>query len=479
MDQPKKKVAVIGAGPAGMTAAYELAKAGVEVELFEAGDQVGGLAKTIDLWGQKIDLGPHRFFSNDTRVNKVWLEVTGKDYRMVDRLTRIYYKKKFFYYPIKPFDALFKLGVGTAMVCVFSYMRQRIAPRKEDGSFESWVVRRFGYKLYSIFFKTYTEKLWGIPCTELHSDFAAQRIKKLSLWEAIKNGLKGGKGNKHKTLVDQFAYPLGGTGMVYERMADYVNTHGGKVHLSTPVNRVITREGKVTALELSDGTVREFDHVISSMPISLLVTRLPEVPAHISTLAHSLTFRNTILVYLEIDAQNLFPDNWLYVHSAELKMGRLTNFSNWIPEVNNGKKQTIVALEYWCYNQDALWSTPDEDLIETAKRELRQTGLVGEAAITAGHVYKIPRCYPVYSSGYKEKLKPVEEYLSSIQGLSVIGRYGAFKYNNQDHSILMGLLAAENIVKNTSHNLWEINTDYEDYQEKSTITATGLSEETA
>jgi len=472
-----KKIAVIGAGPAGITAAYELAKAGIEVEVFEAGSRVGGMAKTIDLWDQKIDLGPHRFFSNDTRVNKVWLEVVGKDYRMVDRLTRIYYKRKYFFYPIKALDALFKLGVGTAILCVLSYMKQKIKPTKQDGSFETWVTGRFGYKLYSIFFKTYTEKLWGIPCSELDADFAAQRIKKLSLWEAIKNALTGGKGNKHKTLVDQFAYPLQGTGMVYERMEKYVNEHGGKVILNAPVKRVIAEHGKITALELENGETKKYDHVISSMPISLLVTRLPEVPEDISDLAQSLRFRNTILVYLEVNAKDLFPDNWLYVHSSDLQMGRITNFRNWVPEINQGKDTTIVVLEYWCYDEDKIWKDNDESLISLGKEELKKTGLTGNAEITRGYIHRIPRCYPVYSRGYKDQLKPVERYLSSLNGLSVIGRYGAFKYNNQDHSILMGLLAAENITKEAGHNLWEINTDYEDYQEKSTITASGLSNE--
>lgn len=473
----KKKVAVIGAGPAGITAAYELAKAGVEVEVFEASDKVGGMAKTIDLWGQKIDIGPHRFFSNDTRVNKLWLEVAGKDYRMVDRLTRIYYKKKFFFYPIKAFDALFKLGIGTATLCVTSYMKEKVKPTKIDGSFETWVTSRFGYKLYSIFFKTYTEKLWGISCTELDADFAAQRIKKLSLWEAIKNAVKGGKGNKHKTLVDQFAYPTGGTGMIYERMEAYINAHGGKVHLKKPVKRVLTKNNSAYALELEDGTLNEYDEIVSSMPFSLMVSRLPDVPAEISKHASDLTYRNTIIVYLNVDAKDLFPDNWLYVHEAKLQMGRITNFRNWVPEINNGKESTIIAMEYWCYNEDQLWNSSDEELIALGKKELLETGLIGKATITEGFVYKIPRCYPVYSRGYKEKLKPVEKYLSSIDHLHVIGRYGAFKYNNQDHSILMGLLTAENITLGTKHDLWEINTDYEDYQEKSTITATGLSTE--
>lgn len=468
------KIGIIGAGPAGITAAYELAKAGVAVDLYEAGPDVGGLAKSLDLWDQRVDLGPHRFFSSDRKVNELWLEVAGKDYAMVDRLTRIYYKKKFYFYPLKPFDALFNLGLFQAFLCVLSYLKEKISPTKEDGTFESWVVNRFGRRLFEIFFKTYSEKLWGISCKELDADFAAQRIKKLSLFEAVKNAVFGGGGKKHKTLVDQFAYPLRGSGMVYENMRDYINANKGRVILKTPVKRVLTENSKAYAIELESGEIHAYDHIISSMPISLLVTRLPEVPQNIKTLASSLKFRNTILVYLHVQAVDLFPDNWLYVHSADLQMGRLTNFRNWVPEIYGKEKSSILVLEYWCYDEDSLWTDSDETLIELAKTELQKTGLVKDAVIDKGHVYKISKCYPVYEMGYRKKLVPVEEYLTSIDNLSVIGRYGAFKYNNQDHSILMGILAAENILKDAKHNLWDINTDYENYQEASVITATGL-----
>lgn len=469
-------VAIIGAGPAGVTAAYQLAKMGIKVDLYEASNQVGGMAKTIDLWNQKIDLGPHRFFSNDTRINKLWLEVVGKDYKMVDRLTRIFYKNKFYYYPLKPFDALFKLGIGTATICLMSFFKEKIAPTKLDGTFENWVTNRFGYKLFSIFFKTYSEKLWGITCKELDADFAAQRIKKLSLWEAVIGAFKGNKNSKHKTLVDQFAYPLEGTGMVYERMVKYVSEHSGTIYLNTPVKRIIAENNVAKSIELENGTIESYDHIISSMPFTQMVTRLPEVPENIKELAFSLKFRNTILVYLKIEGENLFPDNWLYIHSNDVLTGRITNFSNWVPEINGDQKETIVVLEYWCYDEDDLWKESDSILIERAKKEIKITSLVKDEKITEGYVHKIKSCYPVYSKGYKERLKPIEEYLTTINNLSIIGRYGAFKYNNQDHSILMGYLAAENIVDGTNHNLWDINTDYEDYQEKSTITASGLSQ---
>ena len=263
-----KKIAVIGAGPAGITAAYELSKSkDVEVHLYEASSAVGGMSKTIELWNQKVDLGPHRFFSSDPRINKLWLEVIGDDYEMVDRLTRIYYKGKFYYYPLKAFNALKNLGIFKAIGCVLSYFKSRLFPVKGTDNFENWVIDRFGEKLYSIFFKTYSEKLWGIPCTELDSEFAAQRIKKLSLFEAVKNAIFKG-GNKHKTLVDQFAYPHQGTGEVYERMKTSIEANNGSVFLSTKVKRIIHEGFEAKGLEDENGVAKMYDHVISTMPIT-------------------------------------------------------------------------------------------------------------------------------------------------------------------------------------------------------------------
>lgn len=462
-----------------MTAGYQLSK-GIStgeltsVDVFEAAGQAGGLARSIELWDQIVDLGPHRFFSNDTRVNEFWLEVAEQDFDLVDRLTRIYYNGKYFHYPLKGGNALKNLGIFEATRCMFSYMGERISPTKDTSTFEGWVKSRFGKRLFEIFFKTYSEKLWGIKCTELDADFAAQRIKKLSLWEALKNAMFGGKGNKHKTLVDQFAFPTLGTGLIYDKMAEGCKKNGGKVHLNSPVKRVLLEGNKAVGLELENGETHYYDQIISSMPISLLTKRMDGVPEEVKAAANNLRFRNTILVYLNIDGDNLFPDQWLYIHSNKLETGRITNFRNWLPSINKGQKSSILCLEYWCNFEDAMWDMPESELIELAKKEIKQTGLIGDAPIMDGYVFKIPRCYPVYFSGYKKQLKPVEDYLTSIEGLQVIGRYGAYKYNNQDHSILMGLLAAENVLKQKNNNLWEVNTDYEDYQESSVITKTGL-----
>jgi protoporphyrinogen oxidase len=474
-------IAVIGAGPAGMTAAYKLSGAIPDgrisrLDVYEAGNQVGGMAKSMRMWGQLVDMGPHRFFSHDRKVNELWLEVAGRDYKMVNRQTRIYYKSRFFDYPLKAGNALKSLGFFEAARCMLSYFREKILPARDTGTFESWVTRRFGKRLYQIFFKTYSEKLWGLKCTELDSDFAAQRIKRLSLYEAVKNSLMKKKKTRHKTLVDQFAYPTGGTGSLYEKMADTIRRNGGSMLLETAVEKVLNHEGRAYALELASGEIIEYDHIVSTMPISLLVTRLPEVPDEIRERALALRFRNTILVYLKVAGKDLFPDQWLYIHSSDLRMGRMTNFRNWIPELYGDREESILCLEYWSNFEDPEWKQDDDWYVELAKEELAATGLANKDDILEGKVIRIPRSYPVYFSRYKEVLEPVQQYLDGIGNLHAIGRYGSYKYNNQDHSIFMGLLAAENILDGTSHDLWEINTDYDTYQEASVISEPGLVE---
>ncbi len=470
------KVGIIGAGPAGITAAFELSKRGFDVEVFESSDAVGGMARTIECWDQKFDLGPHRFFSSDARVNRVWLEAACGNYAMVNRLTRIFYNSKFFFYPLKPFNALVNLGPFEALRCVMSYVRAVLAPAPLSATptFEEWVVRRFGRRLFLIFFKTYSEKLWGIPCQSLDADFAAQRIKKFSLSEALLSAFHLG-GKNHKTLVDLFAYPLGGTGSIYETMAGECLRRGGKIHLNTPVKRVVVNGGKVSGIQLESGGVVACDHVISCMPVTDLVGRMDAVPVPVADALSQLDFRNTILVFLLIKGSDLFKDNWLYVHSPDLATGRITNFRNWVPELYGESADTVVALEYWCNTGDARWRQSDAELIALATAEMQRSGLLSAHTVLDGKVTRLKNSYPVYSLGYKEPLSAVVDYLKGIDGLTPIGRYGAFKYNNQDHSILMGVLAAENIADGAGHDLWAVNTD-DEYQESSVITSTGLVE---
>ncbi|MDF1571010.1 MAG: FAD-dependent oxidoreductase [Bacteroidales bacterium] len=472
------RIAVIGGGPAGLTAAYQLSKElGKSVEtldVYEASDVVGGMSRSIRLWNQTVDLGPHRFFSKDKRINTLWLEVVGEDFHIVQRKTRIFYNKTFFDYPIRAFNALKGLGIWEATLCMASYFKQKVVPVKDTSTFEGWVTSRFGSRLYRIFFKTYSEKLWGIKCTELDSDFASQRIKKLSLFEAVKNALVFRNSSKHATLVEQFAYPVNGTGSVYTKMMDKITARGGKVHLGTPVEKVVTAGNNAQAIRLENGQEISYDHIVSTMPLTLLADRLGTMPEALTRKVQSLKFRNTILVYLQVDRTDLFPDQWLYIHDAEVETGRITNFRNWVPRLYGDRQQSVLCLEYWCNFEDERWSTEDATLMSLARKEITKIGLAAENEILDAYVFRIPRCYPVYFSGYQEMLKPVQEFLGKINNLHVIGRYGAYKYNNQDHSILMGMLAAENILTGAGHDLWEINTDYEVYQESATITKTGL-----
>ncbi|MAT70125.1 MAG: hypothetical protein CMJ58_11460 [Planctomycetaceae bacterium] len=471
-----KRVAVIGAGPAGMTAAFVLTKSRAKVDVYEASDQVGGLSRSLHLWDQIVDLGPHRFFSRDRRVNSLWLEVVGRDYVMVPRLTRILYRGKYFQYPLQAMDALQRLGLLEATRCVASYGAARFKQQKDcSESFESWVTNRFGRRLYEIFFRNYSEKLWGIPCSELDSDFAAQRIRKLSLGAAIKQLAVRPQKNKHRTLVDRFAYPNGGTGAVYERMAEMVNERGGSVHLGAPVKRVVTASGRVRGIELYSGNVVSCDDVISSMPLSSLISRLNDAPEHIREDAQRLTYRNTILVYLEIAGEIDSRDNWIYVQDPGLTVGRITNFRNWSPSLYGDSPNTILSLEYWCDSGDELWHRSDHELVCLGASEFRASRLASDGAnVLRSHVVRIPRSYPVYQRGYKDILRPIQDFIRNVEGLQAIGRYGAFKYNNQDHSILMGILAAENVAAGSAHDLWQVNSDFDDYQEACRIEETGL-----
>lgn len=460
------RVGIIGAGPAGLTAAYELARRGHAVEVFEAGPRVGGMAGSFELWGERVDYGPHRFFSRDERVNRLWLEMTEGRHHEVRRLTRIWFEGRLLRYPLEAADALLHLGPGRALRCGLSYARQRAArllrPEPPE-TFEQWVVARFGRELFETFFRPYSEKLWGIRCDELDADFAAQRIKKFSLGQALAGALNARLRRRHATLLDRFWYPEGGAGAVYETMAARLRALGGRLHLDTPVAGA---EKARPALRLADGSCAEFDHVISTMPLTLLARALGALPAEAERGLAELRFRNTILAYLRLPATDLFPDQWIYVQTPELRLGRVTNFRNWRRDPAAGPPHSTLALEYWCQPEDAIWSWPDEECLALARAELRRSGLDRGIEATEGRVVRLPRCYPVYRRGYKQHLAPLIQHLRTLPHLTAIGRYGAFKYNNQDHSILMGILAAENIAGEARHDLWEVNTDYDRYQEE-------------
>ena len=455
---------VIGAGPAGLACASTLVDHGVQPTVLEASPHVGGMARSTELWGHTVDLGPHRFFSSDPVVVNFWHRHVAGDHVMVRRTTRILYDGRLFDYPLKVGNALINLGPVRAVAAVVSYAAARLRRASELDTLEAWITDRFGRVLFETFFRTYTEKLWGVRCTELDADWAAQRIQGLTLWGAIRSALTRNRGNSIKTLVDEFAYPRKGNSVFYERMRTHVEARGGTVRTESPVRRVLTTGGRVTGVRLADGTEIPTDHVVSSMPLTLLLKGLDNVPDEVTKAAERLRFRNTILVYLLAGRADLFPDQWLYVHDQSVLHGRITNFRNWSPDLLANDDESVLCLEYWCFDEDPIWIEGEDALVDRARDELARTGLARPEDIRDGAVIRVPRCYPVYERGYQEPLRIVTDWLDGIEGLAAIGRYGAFKYNNQDHSILMGIMAAEAIASGRPAPLWHVNTE-STYQE--------------
>lgn len=467
-----KKIAVIGAGPAGLTAAYEILKNSKDykVDLYESNSYPGGMAASTKLWNQTVDLGPHRFFSSDARVNKFWLEIIDGEYRMIKRKTRILYENKFFDYPLKPLNSFINLGLVQSVECILSYFYYLLFPKKNISNFENWTINKFGMKLYKIFFKFYSEKLWGINCRNLSSDFATQRIKKFNLYEAIKSFFIFNN-NKHKTLVDEFAYPINGTGYFYQKLSMLIKKkNGGKIFYNQGI-KDIKINGKNVEISSDKKKYFKYDHLISTMPITNLIKFLkPSKKILISI--DNLRFRNTMLVYLKVDKKNIFSDQWIYVNSNNINCGRITNFSNW--KLKNNNKFTILCLEYWFNDNDKIWIDNDKNkILKIAKSDVNKLNLFHTNDIKDIKTIKINKCYPIYYKNYKYHLSVVIKFLKKFKNITLLGRYGSFKYNNQDHSILMGLLTGENFTKKKKHDLWSVNSDYE-YQEKTFITKTGL-----
>jgi protoporphyrinogen oxidase/putative flippase GtrA len=460
---------VLGGGPAGLAAAYTLCKQGHSVVVVERDSTVGGLAKSFEYEGFILDYGPHRFFTKLRPVLQFWNEVLGDEQVTVNRLTRIYYGNRYFSYPLKAFEALLTLGFTESARIVASYLTAQLFPNRSPKNFAEWVSGRFGRRLFEIFFEGYTEKLWGIPCSEISADWAAQRIKGLSLLSAVRSALLGNNG-KVKSLVDQFQFPRLGSGQLYDRAADYLTSHGQTVLLDTEVLRIHHQNNQAQALTLKDrltGEERivECSGVISSIPLTHLVEQLtPAAPEPVKQMAKSLRFRNTVLVYVMVDSGRLFPDNWLYINDPSVQLGRVTNFANWSADMLPNREQTPLCCEYWC-QFEGLWKMDDDALVAMAERDLRKIGLLNDEAVNGGFVIRLPRTYPIYAGNYKEALATIQNHLQGINNLQAVGRYGAFKYNNQDHSLLMGIMAAENVTTPGKHDLWTVNSD-DDYQEE-------------
>ncbi len=458
-----KNVIVIGGGPAGLTAAYELAKIGIKPIVLELGARVGGIARTEVFNGYRMDIGGHRFFTKVDEVEAFWQEVLGDDFLTRPRLSRIYYNHKYIMYPLHFGDALSKLGVGQSFLVLMSYFHSKIFPHRQENSFEEWVSNRFGERLYRIFFKTYTEKVWGIPCTELSAEWAAQRIQNLSLPRAVLGALFGARGAKNvKSLIEQFHYPRLGPGMLWERTQQLIEQRGGEVRLNTTVMQVLHRDGKaIGVVARSNGRDEpiEADAIISSMPISELVAKLdPPVPQDIRDGAAQLTYRDYFTVGLIVDQADLFPDNWIYIHAPEVKVGRVQNFKNWSPEMVPDPSKTFLGLEYFCNEGDDLWRMSDAELIKLGTQELETMGLARAADVSGGTVIRQLKTYPVYTGEYKEYLERIRGFLDSIPNLQTVGRNGLHMYNNQDHSMLTAMLAVKNL-QGEHHDVWSVNVE--------------------
>jgi protoporphyrinogen oxidase len=468
---PENKCAVIiGGGPAGLTAAYELCKHNVPAVVLEADKVVGGIARTVNYKGYLFDIGGHRFFTKWDEVNVLWREILGEKFLERPRLSRIYYRKKFFYYPLKPANALFGLGIFESFRILLSYIWSRVAPHRAEENLEQWVSNRFGRRLYEIFFKTYTEKVWGVPCTEIRAEWAAQRIKGLSLSTAIRKALVGQRGAQVKTLIERFHYPERGPGQMWETMVERLRQKGYPVLLEHPVARICHEGHGVTHL-VTKGTQGEEEfpgtHFISSMPIRELINALdPPAPPEVRQAANRLRYRDFLIVSLVINRKDIGPDNWIYIHEPGVKVGRIQNFKNWSPAMVPDPNKTCLGMEYFVFENDEMWSSADEKLIELAKNEIVQLGLARREEIEDGTVVRIPKAYPMYDDGWSEQVQIIRNFLEAkLPNLQLVGRNGMHRYNNQDHSMMTALCAARNIL-GENHDLWAINTDPDYHEEK-------------
>ena len=468
--QPGERVVIVGAGPAGLTAAYQLAKAGTPVTVLEGTEVVGGISQTAQYKGYRFDIGGHRFFTKITPVEDLWNEILGDEFISVPRMSRIFYSGKYFDYPLKAVNALSGLGLWNAFMIMASYAHAHFRPNPVEENFEQWVSNRFGKRLYEIFFKTYTEKVWGIPCTEIRAEWAAQRIQGLSLAKAILSATSLNKRSTTiKTLINEFRYPRLGPGQMWEAARDKVVEWGGEVLMQHQVDRLEMRDGRVTAVVATgpQGERRiEGAHFMSTMPVRNLIESLgPEVPAAVRAAGQGLKYRDFLVVALMVDQENLFPDNWIYVHSPGVKVGRIQNFNNWSRAMVPDAGRTCLGLEYFCFEGDGLWTSPDADLIALATKELGELGLAGTGKVVDGTVVRMRKAYPVYDSEYRAHLDAVRAYIDPIENLHTVGRNGMHKYNNQDHSMLTAMMAIAN-MRGASHDIWAVNTDFEYHEEQ-------------
>ncbi len=467
------ETAVIGAGPAGLTAAYTLAKNGRNVVVFEQDPvYVGGISRTVNYKGFLFDIGGHRFFSKSKEIVDLWNEILPDDFIDRPRLSRIFYNDKFYGYPLKAFEALFNLGLIESTRCMASFAWAKLFPVRDARTFHQWVRNQFGERLFSIFFKTYTEKVWGMGCDEISADWAAQRIKGLNLGAAVIDGLRRSLGLRKsgegaKSLIESFRYPRRGPGMMWEAAAQKIARLGGRVQMGRTVEKLaFDEQSKVWTVTVrrTDGTTEQYAarNVISSAPINQLMASITPTPLSLLH-ARDLKYRDFLTVVLIGKSSVDLPDNWVYIHDPSVQVGRVQNFRSWSPEMIPDGVSTCLGLEYFCFEGDGLWASDDKDLIELAKQEIDKIGLMRSEDVADASVVRQPKAYPVYDDSYARNVEVIRLELSTrFPGLHLVGRNGMHKYNNQDHAMMTGLLTALNICEGqTLYDVWEVNEDAE------------------
>lgn len=469
------RTVVIGAGPAGLTAAAELAGRGRPVTVFEKDDQVGGIARTVERDGYRFDIGGHRFFTKVDEIQSLWERTMGEDFLVRPRLSRIYYRDRFFDYPLRPLNALANLGPAESAWVAASYLAARLFPYPVERTFEQWVVNRFGRRLFEIFFRTYTEKVWGIPCDEIGADWAAQRIKNLDLKSAVMNALAGDRARERDdgvivSLIDRFHYPRLGPGMMWERFRDRLIDRGGEIAMETPVVGLEHDGRRIEAalVRRPDGRTERVpgSAFVSTMPLRELVRGLdPPPPETVRAAAARLRYRDFLTVVLVVDEPDVFPDNWIYIHAPDVRVGRIQNFKNWSPEMVPDPSRTSLGLEYFVQEDDELWSSSDADLVRLGSRETARLGLVDADAVERGYVVRMPKAYPVYDQESGPAVATIREWLSGLENLYPVGRNGQHRYNNQDHSMVTALAAARSIL-DEPRPIWDLQVEAGYHEEK-------------
>jgi protoporphyrinogen oxidase len=471
-------VVVIGAGPAGLTAALQLRRAGRAVVVAESSDVVGGISRTVEREGWRFDIGGHRFFTKVPQVDQLWRDILPEEEFLTrPRMSRIYYGGKLYDYPLRASNALRNLGPVEAARCVLSYIGARLRPPADQTNFEGWVAARFGWRLYRTFFKTYTEKIWGVDATEIQADWASQRIKNLSLGRAIVNSVTSRwQKTTITTLIEEFRYPKYGPGQMWEAATQQVEALGGEVRLNSPVVQINRSENGADSVWVrsADGIESiECSNVISSMPLGQLVRAMqPGPPPEVTEAADCLRYRDFLTVALVVGAESSFPDNWIYIHDRSVSVGRIQNFGSWSPfMVKDGR--TCLGLEYFVAEGDEVWSADDDVLIRRATDELSKLDLVPPSAVEAGYVVRVPKAYPVYDDTYKENVDILRSWLEqAVPNVFPVGRNGMHRYNNSDHSMLTAMLSVENICgAEPPHDIWAVNVDEEYHEEVRTPNA--------